>query len=97
MWSLKQYLLYIVGNEEDDLPAIPGLDWSADAQFFKDQLRGDDRPRKKTPYARPIPRSFEQAWITNQQPGTLVKGDSKRCGRFMMPLTLNPLFHRYSF
>lgn len=60
---------------EEELPSIPGLDWSSDAQYFKEQQSKmeDRQPRKKAPYSRPIPKSFEQAWITNQQPGTLVK------------------------
>ena len=49
------------------MPAIPGLDWSADESFFKQQ----DQPKvpiKEIPYAKPIPWDFERAWMTNKLP-----------------------------
>lgn len=63
-------------EEEDDLPAIPGLDWSADESFFKQQER-PKIPIKKIPYAKPIPWDFERAWMTNKLPNA-EKEDPKR-------------------
>ncbi|KAL4220791.1 WD repeat-containing protein 33 [Mactra antiquata] len=65
-------------NEEEELPSIPGLDWSSDAQYFKEQNKVEERPRKKAPYSRPIPKSFEQAWVTNQQPVNLIKDNESK-------------------
>uniref|UniRef100_A0A8W8K9P4 Pre-mRNA 3' end processing protein WDR33 n=1 Tax=Magallana gigas TaxID=29159 RepID=A0A8W8K9P4_MAGGI len=63
-------------EEEDDLPAIPGLDWSADESFFKQQEQ-PKIPIKKIPYAKPIPWDFERAWMTNKLPNA-EKEDPKR-------------------
>lgn len=64
--------------EVEDLPAIPGLDWSADESFFKQQ----DQPKvpiKKIPYAKPIPWDFERAWMTNKLPN--VEKEDLKGGR----------------
>ncbi|XP_048258673.1 pre-mRNA 3' end processing protein WDR33-like [Haliotis rufescens] len=58
-------------NVEEELPSIPGLDWSADEPFLR-QYERDCAPKKKVPYARPIPKSFENAWKGNKQSGVLV-------------------------
>ncbi|XP_061163198.1 pre-mRNA 3' end processing protein WDR33-like isoform X1 [Saccostrea echinata] len=62
--------------EEEDLPSIPGLDWSADESFFKQQEQ-PRMPIKKIPYAKPIPWDFERAWMTNKLPN-VEKEDPKR-------------------
>ncbi|BFZ23784.1 hypothetical protein BsWGS_26823 [Bradybaena similaris] len=46
-------------EEEVELPAIPGLNWEEDAALLKVEERAS---HKKVPYARPVPRVFEQAW-----------------------------------
>ncbi|CAL1541021.1 unnamed protein product, partial [Lymnaea stagnalis] len=44
---------------ESELPSIPGLDWEEDAAL----LRAEEKAAlKKVPYARPVPKMFEQAW-----------------------------------
>ncbi len=48
-------------------PAIPGLDFGSD----QSQLTDKPVPRKKVPYAKPIPRSFEQAWESGAQPAVI--------------------------
>ncbi|XP_069106049.1 pre-mRNA 3' end processing protein WDR33-like [Argopecten irradians] len=58
-------------TEGEDLPSIPGLDWSADEQFFREQQLLREIPKKKIPYARPIPWEFEQAWMVKHT-GLLV-------------------------
>jgi hypothetical protein len=65
-----------VQAEVEDLPSIPGLDWSADESFFKQQEQ-PRMPIKKIPYAKPIPWDFERAWMTNKLP-KMEKEDSKR-------------------
>ena len=62
---------------DNELPSIPGLDWSSDMQYLKEQALKDMPQRKKLPFSRPIPKCFEQAWISNQQPGLLVKEEGK--------------------
>lgn len=59
------FLIFPVEVEHEE-PAIPGLDWGADEEFLRQQDR--HQPKKKIPYARPIPRNFEEAWTTNKQP-----------------------------
>ncbi|WAR15169.1 WDR33-like protein, partial [Mya arenaria] len=74
----------------EELPAIPGLDWSADAEFFKEERsHHDDRGRRKAPYTRPIPRSFEQAWVTNQQPTIVKRDDAARTPKIKSLLSLD--------
>ena len=69
---LIELVCIITEVEEEELPSIPGLDWSQDVEFFKTQhARQEERPRKKLPYSRPIPKSFEHAWVTNQQPPSM--------------------------
>ncbi|CAG5125024.1 unnamed protein product, partial [Candidula unifasciata] len=46
-------------QEENELPAIPGLNWEEDAALLKVEERA---AQKKIPYARPVPKVFEQAW-----------------------------------
>lgn len=52
-------------SEYEELPNIPGLDWNMDSPFFK-QLDLNKLPQKKIPFAKPIPKSFEQAWLGNK-------------------------------
>lgn len=55
-------------GSDNDLPAIPGLDWVADEQYLKQQ--NEQRiPRKRVPYARPVPKNFEQAWLGQKPAG----------------------------
>lgn len=46
-------------RKDDELPTIPGLDWEEDAALLKTEEKAS---LKKVPYARPVPRVFEQAW-----------------------------------
>ncbi|KAH9499370.1 WD repeat-containing protein 33 [Bulinus truncatus] len=44
---------------ENELPSIPGLDWEEDSALLKAEEKA---AQKKVPYARPVPKMFEQAW-----------------------------------
>ncbi|ESO88869.1 hypothetical protein LOTGIDRAFT_125354, partial [Lottia gigantea] len=48
-------------TDENAIPSIPGLDFGTDSDVFK-QMEAANMPKKKVPYSRPIPKSFEQAW-----------------------------------
>lgn len=55
-------------GSDNELPCIPGLDWAADEQYLKQQ--NEQRiPRKRVPYARPVPKNFEQAWLGQKPAG----------------------------
>ena len=56
-------------EEEEAVPEIPGLDWNTDSPFFK-EIAKERLPTKKVPFARPIPRSFEKAWLGQDAPPT---------------------------
>lgn len=68
------FLIFPVEVEREE-PAIPGLDWGADEEFLRQQDR--HQPKKKIPYARPIPRNFEEAWTTNKQPKDFRNEESR--------------------
>ena len=44
---------------------IPGLDIEDDLDHMK-----KDIPRKKVPFAKPVPKNFEQAWESGAQPSS---------------------------
>ncbi|XP_064611649.1 pre-mRNA 3' end processing protein WDR33-like [Liolophura sinensis] len=72
---------------EDNLPSIPGLNWSEDETFYKQQELAN-MPKKKIPFSRPVPRSFEMAWKENRLPPKMANPPPKedhRPGRNQPP------------
>jgi hypothetical protein len=57
-----------VKTEAPASPTIPGLD------FEPPKLDEKMLYRKKIPYAKPVPRDFEQAWSGNAQPPAFRPG-----------------------
>lgn len=73
IWEQEFYCDFDVAEEEtEDVPNIPGLDWNQDSPFFK-QIAAERMPVKKIPFARPIPRSFEKAWLGQEPPQTAME------------------------
>ena len=71
-WAVGVWPQLDVAEEDtEEVPNIPGLDWNQDSPFFK-QIAADRMPVKKIPFARPIPRSFEKAWLGQEPPQTSV-------------------------
>jgi hypothetical protein len=69
-----------LSGDKEEAASIPGLDWSQDQAILKEQAmkqRIDSMNMKKVPYARPIPRSFEKAWLGQESPSTTV--ESSKC------------------
>ena len=52
-------------KKKDDAPTeamIPGLDWSSEERKILQAQQQQKTDRRKQPYSKPIPKSFEQAW-----------------------------------
>ncbi|XP_023240322.1 pre-mRNA 3' end processing protein WDR33-like [Centruroides sculpturatus] len=50
--------------EKDDAAIIPGLDFGNDEVLLPDR----SQVQRKIPFAKPIPRQFQQQWMENKQP-----------------------------
>ncbi|XP_076472222.1 uncharacterized protein LOC143301721 isoform X2 [Babylonia areolata] len=76
-------------EEGEEVPSIPGLDWNQDSPFFK-QMAAEKLPMKKIPFARPIPRNFEKAWLGHETPQSAMEKAASKPGILGMPPNLNP-------
>ncbi|XP_070207931.1 pre-mRNA 3' end processing protein WDR33-like isoform X2 [Littorina saxatilis] len=77
-------------EESEDIPNIPGLDWNQDSAFFK-QMAAEKMHVKKIPFARPIPRSFEKAWLGQEPLPSSAEKVANKPGLLGLPPTLNLL------
>lgn len=79
--------------EEYDVPNIPGLDWNSDSPFFK-QMDLQRMPQKKIPFARPIPKNFEQAWAGNKSLPSSASEEDKKGVKGSIPVSQQPKMPR---
>ncbi|KAG1650080.1 pre-mRNA 3' end processing protein WDR33 [Nymphon striatum] len=68
--GLEQSLLDKLKPAIPQEPVIPGLDFDSE----------ESQPTKKVPFAKPIPRSFQQQWMENKRPVSLLPAPENNSG-----------------
>lgn len=69
--------------------AIPGLDFDNASLPLKGD--NDRSARKKVPYAKPVPRDFQQAWVEGKQPVNVPPPNTENGGSGPPPPMQQPV------